>query len=181
MTKSIFSSTLQITLLTFFIKFLGLVKQSVLAAFCGATDETDAFFIASGVLLQLCTMIFSAISISLLTVHTKTLVNQGRKMSNDLINAVLRCFLPISLAITLLFMIGAPLVAHFLAPSYGDEQIEILAHYVRLMSCVFVLWCYYLTINVVLETDKEFVPGRGQGFFQNIFLIIAAVFLFKLR
>ena len=179
MSKSILTSTLYVTLLTFFIKFLGLVKQSVLAAFCGATDETDAFFIASGVLLQLCTMIFSAISISLLTVHTKTLVNQGRKMSNDLINAVLRCFLPISLAITLLFMIGAPWVAHLLAPSYGDEQIEILAHYVRLMSCVFVLWCYYLTINVVLETDKEFVPGRGQGFFQNIFLIIAAVFLFK--
>lgn len=170
MSKSILTSTLYVTLLTFFIKFLGLVKQSVLAAFCGATDETDAFFIASGVLLQLCTMIFSAISISLLTVHTKTLVNQGREMSNDLINAVLRCFLPISLAITLLFMIGAPWVARFLAPSYGDEQIEILAHYVRLMSCVFVLWCYYLTINVVLETDKEFVPGRGQGFFQNIFL-----------
>lgn len=179
MSKSILTSTLYVTLLTFLIKFLGLVKQSVLAAFCGATDDTDAFFITSGVLLQLCTMIFSAISISLLTVHTQTLVNKGREMSNDLINAVLRYFLPISVLITLIFLIGAPYVARFLAPLYSESQIENLAHYIRLMSCVFVLWCYYLTINVILETDKEFIPGRGQGFFQNIFLIIAAIFLFQ--
>ena len=179
MSKSILTSTLYVTLLTFLIKFLGLVKQSVLAAFCGATDDTDAFFIASGVLLQLCTMIFSAISISLLTVHTQTLVNKGREMSNDLINAVLRYFLPISVLITLIFLIGAPYVARFLAPLYSESQIENLAHYIRLMRCVFVLWCYYLTINVILETDKEFIPGRGQGFFQNIFLIIAAIFLFQ--
>ena len=45
--KKILLSTLQVTLITLFAKFLGLVKQSVLAASCGATMETDAFFIAT--------------------------------------------------------------------------------------------------------------------------------------
>lgn len=47
------------------------------------------------------------------------------------------------------------------------------------MSFAFVPWCYYLILNVVLESNKIFVPGRLLGFFQNIFLIIAVIFLYK--
>lgn len=179
MSNSIFKSTIYVTAVTFFIKFLGLIKQTVLAASCGANDETDAFFIASGVLLSLCLMIFSAISISLLSIHTDTLIHKGRGASNDLINASLRVFLPVSLLLTIFFIAFSPYVAKFLAPTYRAEQLATLAKYIRLMSCVFILWCYYLTVNVILETDKEFIPGRCQGLFQNVFLIIAALFFYK--
>ena len=43
--KSILKSTVIVTIVTFGIKVLGLIKQAVLAAYCGATEETDAFFI----------------------------------------------------------------------------------------------------------------------------------------
>lgn len=177
--RSILSSTLAVSILVVFIKFLGLIKQSVLAAYCGATEETDIFFIVSGVLVSLCSIVFSAISLSLLTIHTDKLIHESRESSNDLINKVLRCFLPISFLITLFFIIAAPLVARFLAPSYPPEKIAIMAKYIRMLSVVFVLWCYYLTVNVVLETDKRFLPGRCQGLFQNLFLIISAVFVYK--
>lgn len=176
--NTIISSTVSVTLVTFVIKFLGLVKQSVIASCCGATYETDAFFIATGVIMSLSAMIFSALSISLLTMHTNVLVKDGRTKANDLINSVLRLWLPISIAITLLFCLGANFVAKFLAPSYSPNQLELLAHYIRLMSIIFILTCYYLSINVILETDKEFIPGRCQGLFQNVFLIVAAVLLF---
>lgn len=177
--KSIISSTLFVSLLAVFIKFLGLIKQSVLAAYCGATEETDMFFIVSGVLVMLCTMIFSAISVSLLTMHTDKLIHEGRESANDLINKVLRTFLPLSVLITLFFIIVAPWFAKFLVPTYSPEQIVVMAKYIRMMSAVFILWCYFLTINVVLETDKSFIPGRGQNMFQNIFLIIAAIFVYS--
>ena len=174
--RSILSSTMAVSVLAIFIKLLGLIKQSVFAAYCGATEETDMFFIVSGVLVSLCSVIFSAISVSLLTIHTDTLIHEGRESSNNLINKVLRCFLPASFLITLFFIIAAPLVARFLAPTYTPEKITIMAKYIRMLSIVFVLWCYFLTINVVLETDKRFLPGRCQGLFQNIFLIVSAVF-----
>ena len=177
--KSIISSTMWVSLLAVFIKFLGLVKQSVLAAYCGATEETDMFFIVSGVLVMLCTMIFSAISVSLLIMHTDKLMHEGRESANDLINKVLRSFLPVSVLITLFFIVAAPWVAKFLAPTYSPEQILVMAKYIRMMSAVFILWCYFLTINVVLETDKRFIPGRGQNLFQNIFLILAAIFVYS--
>jgi len=106
------------------------------------------------------------------------LVKDGRENANELINAVLRVFIPISLGLSLIFFFGAPVAAKIFAPSYKDEELQTLSHYIRLMSIAFVLWCYFLTVNVVLETDKSFLPGKGQGLFQNMFLIIGAVALY---
>ena len=176
--KKILLSTIAVVAATILIKFLGLVKQAVLAAFCGATMETDAFFLATGTMVSLCTVLFSTISITLLSIHTDVLVNQGRKQSNALINATLRVFIPIALGLTILSFMLAPFLAKFIAPAYNAEELILLTRYIRMMSISFVFWCYYLTVNVILESDKQFLPGRGQAFFQNLFLILGAVFLY---
>lgn len=176
--NSIVRSTIEISLITLGIKLLGLVKQSVIAACCGASDETDAFFVATGILVQLCLVVFSAISISLLSIHTDILVNNGRDESNKLINGVLRVFIPISIIISIIFYLFSRNIAELFAPSYNDKQIVILANYIQIMSWSFTIWCYYLILNVVLETDKRFLPSKGQAFFQNVFLICGAVFLY---
>lgn len=177
--NAIVSSTIKVTLITFFIKFLGIIKQSILASYCGANENTDIFFIATGILINLCGVIFSAISISLLTIHTERLIEKGRKSANELINAVLRVFIPISVILMCAFGLWSNFFAKIFAPSYNYEQLAVLSKYIKVMSVAFVPWCYYLTINVVLETDKEFIPGKGQGFFQNVLLIFSAVFLFE--
>ena len=178
--KGILISTVMVSIFTIVIKFLGLVKQSVLAAYCGATIETDAFFVATGTMVSLCGTVFSALSISLLTIHTEVLVNKGRNRANELINAALHTFLPIAIILTLLFAMFSPVVARFLAPTYQGEQLNDLAFDIRIMSVEFILYCYYLTVNTVLETDKIFLPGKTIAFFQNVFLIVAAVAFYPL-
>ena len=173
--KSIVASTLQVSLALFFIKILGVLKQVLLAAICGANAETDAYFVATGVTIALCSALFSSVSVSFLSMHTERLITKGRESSNNLINVVLRVFIPLSAAIAVFFAVCAPVVAKVLAPSYQGEQLQILANYIRIMSVMFVFSCYYLIVNVVLETDKRFLPGKGQGFLQNLFICIAAV------
>ena len=173
--KSIVASTLQVSIALFFIKILGVLKQALIAAICGATAETAAYFVATGVTVALCSVIFSSVSISLLSMHTERLIVRGRESSNNLINAVLRVFIPISIGIALFFAVCAPVVAKFFAPSYLGEQLQTLASYIRTMSVMFVFTCYYLIVNVVLETDKRFLPGKGQSFLQNLFICVAAV------
>ena len=107
--------------------------------------------------------------------HTERLITKGRESSNNLVNAVLRVFVPISIGIALFFAVFSPIVAKFLAPSYQGEQLQTLSNYLRVMSVMFVFACYYLIVNVVLETDKRFLPGKGQSFFQNLFICIAAI------
>lgn len=175
---NIVNAAIRVSIITFLIKLLGLAKQSVIASVCGATQETDAFFIATGILTQLCAVFFSSITISLLTIHTNVLINDGREESNRLLNGVIRVFIPISLLISFVFWAGAPLAARFFAPAYKAEQLVLLTRYIRIMASAFVFWCYSCIINVILETDKRFLPSKGQSFFQNLFLILAAVLLY---
>lgn len=176
--NSIVNSTLQLTFAVLFIKILGLAKKSIIAAVCGATVETDAFFIASEVIVALCTVFFSSISISLLSMHTQRLFVEGRKASNNLINVVLRVFIPISVLISFVFGLFSENISKLLAPSYEGIQLQELSSYIKIMAIMFIFSCYYLIINVVLETDKRFLPGKGQAFFQNLFVIIATIFFY---
>lgn len=176
--NSIVNSTLQLTIAVLFIKILGLAKKSIIAAVCGATAETDAFFIASEVIVALCTVFFSSISISLLSMHTQRLLVEGRESSNNLINAVLRAFIPISVLISCVFAIFSDKISKLLAPTYEGTQLQDLSSYIKIMAIMFIFSCYYLIINVTLETDKRFLPGKGQAFFQNLFVIVAAVFFY---
>lgn len=174
----IVNSTLQLVVAVFFIKILGLAKKSIIAAVCGATAETDAFFIASEVIVALCTVFFSSISISLLSMHTQRLLGNGRKESNNLINVVLRIFIPISVLISFIFILFSKNISKLLAPTYEGVQLQNLSEYIKIMAIMFVFSCYYLIINVTLETDKKFLPGKGQAFFQNLFVILAAIFFY---
>ena len=148
--NGIIGSTLQLTAAVLFIKILGLAKKSIIAAVCGATAETDAFFIASEVIVALCTVFFSSISISLLSMHTDRLLKEGREASNNLINAVLKTFIPIAFVITIVFILFSDKISQILAPSYEGAQLLNLSAYIRIMAVVFVFSCYYLIINVVL-------------------------------
>ena len=176
--KSVVKSALSVTLITFGIKLLGLIKQTVLAAYCGANIETDAFFVATGLIANMCTVMFSSISVSLLSIHTDTLIHDGRNDSNKIINGVLRIFSPISVIIAVFFCFGSKYVAKFMAPSYSRAELVTLSNYIKMMSALIVMWCYFTTINVILETDKEFFPGKLQGLFQNSFLIFSAIVLY---
>ena len=111
--------------------------------------------------------------------HTEMLINEGREQSNKLINKALRLFLPISVLISILFFAFSPLLSLIVAPSYSETDRSELIFYLRIMSLLFMFWCYSQIINVVLETDKIFLPGRFRNLFQNLFIIIAALFLYK--
>lgn len=173
--RSIAKSTLSVLCLTFLIKLLGFGKQIVLATLYGATSDTDALYIASSIINALCILIFSSISVTLLSMYTQKLIRDGRIAANALIDKTLCVVLPISAIITIVFFIGAPIAARFFAPTYTGKQLATLTKDIRVMSFSFVLWCYFLTLNVVAETDKLFIPGKGYAFFQNLFIIIAAL------
>lgn len=177
--KNILISSIAVTLLTLFIKVLGVIKQSVIAYVCGATLESDMFFVATGIISQLSVALFSAISISLLTTFSKAKQEEGEEKANKIVSCAIKVFIPITAIIVLLINCLAYPIAYLLAPSYSQESLLVLATYIRILSIALVPSCLYLIINVPLENDKVFLPGKMQGFFLNLFIIIAAVFLYK--
>lgn len=173
--SNILKQTTTVLILTLVIKALGFVKQAVLAAIYGTTLETDAFYISSGIINALCNVTFSAISISLLSMYARKIVVDDKKRANQLISQTLLVFMPIAAGITMLFYFGAPVAAKLFAPSYEGRAFELLSANIRILSFLFIFWCYFLILNVVAEANKKFLPGKGYAFFQNLFIIIAAL------
>ncbi len=122
-------------------------------------------------IVALCTVFFSSISISLLSMHTNRLLKEGRDASNNLINAVSKDIYPNCFCYYNHIRFVLDQISRILAPSYEGAQLQDLSSYIRIIAIVFVFSCYYQIINVVLETDKRFLPGKGQAFFQNLFVI----------
>lgn len=175
--NTILSSTLQVTMIVLFIKILGFVKQIVIAAQFGASQSTDAYLISTGVVNSLATVLFSAISVSLLSLYINKVEQMGETVGRHLIDSGLKVFLLLGVLFAVAIAFFAPIVAKLLAPSYDGAELQVLIRYVRCMSTSFILAPYYLTINVVLEAKKRFLPGKGLAFFQNIYIILAALFL----
>jgi len=174
--KSIVRSTLFLSLIVLLIKVLGFVKQAIIAAYFGATIQTDVYFIASGVLVSVSIAVFTAISISSLSLYIDKLTNYGRKSANTFLTSTIKVFLPLSAIVSMLIALLAQPIAGVLAPSYVGEELKLLSQYLRIMSVTFFLSSYYYIINVSLEAEKNFFPAKGFSFFQNLFIIIASIF-----
>lgn len=179
MNKKILSSTVKVSIILFIIKLLGVIKQSIIASIGGTTLETDAYFIATGVVSAFCVVFFSAISITLLSMYSECLVDFGQDEANGLITASIYILVPVAAVLSTVFASFSKIVAKILAPSYTGAQLSTLASYLEIMAVMFVFTCYYLIINVTLEANKQFLPGKFQSLFQNLFVIIAALTLYE--
>jgi putative peptidoglycan lipid II flippase len=173
--NSIIGSTLVVSSFVFLIKILGFVKQAVIASYFGATIETDIFFIASGVITSLGITVYSAITISSQSLYTEKLIRSGQASANTFLTSIIKIFLPLSILISILFMLFALPVAKMLAPTYTGVQLDLLSQYIRVMSVTLFLSCYFYLMNISLEANKIFIPAKGFSFFQNLFIIIASI------
>lgn len=177
--NSIIKSTLFISIFTIFSKVLGLVKQVVISSIGGASLETDAYSISTGIFGQIVTLIFSAVSVSALTLYVEIKEKKGKTEASNFIKTLLMTLVPFSIILAIIVFLLSDQFATFLASSNDLNYIRLLSKYIKIMSISFVPWGIYLTLNIILESEKKFIPGRCQAFFQNIFIILACLFFYK--
>ena len=200
--KGVFSTAISISIFVIFSKMLGLFKQILLAYKLGANLSTDAYFISSGVIVSICIVLFTAISISVLPVYNDYNKKHNEK-AQTFLNSVLffsillaiiltilimvfsTCFAQLLLIITnifliliviilkILIMVFLTSIAQLLSSSPNIDLIEMISKNIRVMSIVLVFSSYYYILNVVLEAKGIFLPGKFYAFLQNLFLIIA--------
>ncbi len=128
-TKSVLATTFIIAGMTLSFKLLGFVKQSVIAYYFGTTSETDAYNLAYTFVGTMTSALVRAISISMVSIYTHTLIQKGKEAASKLICACLEFMLPIAPFILLLVYILTPVIAKILGPAYTPSETELLKHY----------------------------------------------------
>ena len=175
--KSFFKSAFLVTTMMLCFKVLGFVKQAFIAYYYGASIETDMYFIAWGFITGVSEAIVKALSVSLVATYTSIRVRKGRNEASKLINGMLELMLPIFVALILLTVLGAPVFAKVLAPTYSNDNSNRLSNYLQLLAPTMLFVYLELIFGAVLDSNKSFFIPRLQSLIYSILTMLSCVIL----
>ena len=159
--RGILATTAVVAAMTLGFKLLGFVKQAVVAYYFGTTFETDIYNLAYTFVGTLTSAFVRAISISMVSIYTHTLVQKGKEAASKLICACVEFMLPIAPVILLFTYMFTPLIAKMLAPSYTPDESLLLQHYLRICYPFFVFSILLRSLYAFLSTLIIHDPSGG--------------------
>ena len=177
--KGILATTAVVAAMTLGFKLLGFVKQAVVAYYFGTTFETDIYNLAFNFVGTLTSALVRAISISMVSIYTHTLVQKGKDAASKLICACLEFMLPLAPVVLLFTYMFTPLIAKLLAPSYSPDESLLLQHYLRICYPFFVFSIFTMVGTSLMDSNKDFVISRTESFFTSSITILCCVLLYS--
>ena len=156
-------------------KFLGFVREAVLANYYGAGMVTDAYKIALSIPNYLLAAAVSAFAAAYMPELARISENSGEKDANSFTSRVINFQLIVSLVVSALGMIFAGPLVKFFAPGFGEESVALAAYYLR---ASFLLVVFNIFINICgayMRYKDIFIPELVFGLVHDVCIIAAIV------
>lgn len=106
-------------------KFLGYIREALIAAKFGSSAETDTFFIALTATSLFATMITASINTTMIPVLSEIGAREGKKGKRDHTNNLLNIVMTISFVLIVLAWLLAPFIIKVLANGFKGEQFKL--------------------------------------------------------
>jgi putative peptidoglycan lipid II flippase len=153
-------------------KLLGLIRESVMAAYYGASYQTDAYKVAFEIPSIITGVIYAAIAITFIPVYSeyKNKTDEQRLyFVNNLINIVVL----ITAVIAAFGMIAAPALVRIIAPGFTEETFELSVKLAVVLcpSIVFLALAYLA--NGFLQANRSFAIPALMGIPLNLIIILS--------
>ena len=153
-------------------KFLGFLRQVVIASSYGSNLNTDIYFLSSDFMISLSGALLASLTTALVTIYIDISVKKNRDAANAVASKMLTLFLLVGGVFILLTNIFTPIIAKILAPSYSPEAHNTLVSYLRIFSVTFIFTSFQSIYAAVLNANNSFVPGKLYGIVYNPIAII---------
>jgi putative peptidoglycan lipid II flippase len=164
---------------TFVSRILGLAREVVTAAFFGASGRLDAFNVAY-TLANLARQLVAegALSAAFVPVFSRALL-ESRARALSLARQAMSVLIFASLAVTVVGMIGAPLLTLIMAPGFDAETSLLTTSLTRWMfPFLFLISMAALAMGTLNSLGAFFVPALAPAF-SNLIFILSAPFLVR--
>ena len=165
-----------VTGITILIKVIGLAKQVVVAWAFGSNGATDCYFLAEGFVVPITNVVFSSISIMLLSEYV---YEKNKKEKNELISNMIVVYICISLIISCLIILMAPFISRVIALGYSEENIKVISKYMIMLTFVLPFFCIASIHGAVLQGEKKFAQVKSQGGYISVSIIVWCVLFSK--
>lgn len=167
--RRFFGSFLSVTGIILLSKVLGFVKQMAIASAFGTNGETDLINLATSFTGNSQYLLVQSVLTAFLPVYIHI---QNEREAGRFASDALKAVTVIACGAVGVVLLTAPLVARFIAPSYGPEASEQLAMWLRLLAPVLFLFLWIAVFQSLLDAHKRFFPGQMEGLNQSVILLL---------
>ena len=166
-----------VSLLTFFSRIAGYIRDVVIAYFFGASYQTDAFYVAYRI-PNLLRRLFAegSLTVAFIPIFTDYL-KEGRKDAKEALNSIFTVLFIILIAVCFVGVIFSPYVIKIFAAGFDKESFNLAVDLNRIMfPYIFFISLAALAMGILNSLRHFFIPA-----FSPIVLnvtIVASIFLF---
>ena len=176
---TVLGSALAVMLVVLSSKFLGFLRQIIIASTYGAKLETDIYFLSNDFMVGVTGALTTALTTVFVTMYIESSIKKSREETNELASKMLTVFLLAGVVIVISVFALSPVIAKILAPAYKGRAMETLILYLRVFSFAFIFTAFQSIYTAILNANNSFAPGKLFGIFYNPISILAVVFFSK--
>ncbi len=113
-------------------KFLGLIRDMLMASNFGASIISDTFFLSNTVLILITTLITHAINTTMIPVLSKIMIDDGISAKNKLTNNILHIMVISSSIVVIISWIFTPFIINIFAPGFDKDQLKLMIRLIKI-------------------------------------------------
>jgi putative peptidoglycan lipid II flippase len=169
-------STLIIIILTLGSKFLGFIRETLIAAKFGSGIESDTFFVALTATGLITTLISSAISTTFIPILSEVETKEGKsgkiKHTNNMINIIIF----ISIILVVLAWIFSPLIIRLTAKGFYGEQFDLSVKLTKIGLPMILFSGIIGSLTGFLQSEERHISSASIGLPFNFLYIFFLLF-----
>ncbi len=175
--NTVAKSALMIAIFTLISKFLGFLREMLIAYRYGSGYTTDTYFVALTATVIIMNTLCSALNTTLVPIFTEIDSKYGRRGKNKFLNNVLNVVLLATLVLVVLGYIFSPYVIKVLAKGFQGEQLQLAIELNRIGLPIIVFLGITYVFSGYLHSGEIFGPPAVMGLPYNFVYIIFLLFI----
>ncbi|MFS8542072.1 MAG: murein biosynthesis integral membrane protein MurJ, partial [Tissierellales bacterium] len=156
-------SAIIIIIFTLGSKFLGFIREVLIAAKFGAGMETDTYFVAITATSLITTFITNAITTTSIPILSEIETKEGREGKISHTNNMINIILTFSFILVLIGWVASPLLVKLLAKGFYGEQFNLAVKLTRIGLPKIMISCVLGITTGFLQNEQRYTSSAAIG------------------
>lgn len=176
--KNILKNISIVVLFLFLAKFFSFIIELLIASKFGVTNETDVYYMVTGIIQ----VIYPMISIGIWKVFLpeyKEKISLGNKLAaNILTNKLICVFIVISITVMAIIILFPHFIIKIFAPGFNETAILLAVPLIRILSFMFIFNVLATFFSGILQSNNQFAKSQFKEVIQHLPPILYLLFSF---
>lgn len=170
-------STLIIIIFTLGSKFLGFIREALIASKFGSGMETDTYFVALTATSLVTGFLTEAITITFIPILSEVEITEGKDGKIDHINNMINMIFLISIGLVIVAWFTTPMIIKLIAKGFEGEQFDLTVKLTKIGLPMILFSGIIGALTGYLQSEQKFTSSSAVGIPFNFIYIFFLLFL----